>query len=61
MGAPKSWRSSRVRKTRGYAFGGSNPPAPTILYSTLAQLVERATVNRMAPGSSPGGGAIIAR
>lgn len=27
------------------------------IYSTLAQLVERAAVNRLVPGSSPGGGA----
>ena len=30
-------------------------------YSTLAQLVERPTVNRMVPGSSPGGGAMEAQ
>ena len=36
---------------------GSNPTAGTRHYSTLAQLVERPTVNRMVPGSSPGGGA----
>lgn len=58
MGVPKSWRSSSVCKTDGYAFDGPNPSTPTILYSTLAQLVERATVNRMVPGSSPGGGAM---
>ena len=36
------------------------PSARMNLYGTVAQLVERATVNRMVPGSSPGGGAIIA-
>lgn len=32
-------------------------PYVSITYSTLAQLVERAAVNRLVPGSSPGGGA----
>ena len=59
MGVPKSWRSSSVRKTDGYAFDGPNPSTPTILYSTLAQLVEQSAVNRQVPGSNPGGGAII--
>ncbi len=36
MGMLKSWRSSSVCKTDGYAFGGSNPPIPTT-YSILAQ------------------------
>lgn len=58
MGVPKSWRSSSVCKTDGYAFDGPNPSTPTILYSTLAQLVEQSAVNRQVPGSNPGGGAM---
>ena len=51
----KSWRSSPVCKTGGYAFGGPNPPMPTI-YSTLVQLVERGTDNAMILCSSQRGG-----
>ena len=58
MDVPNSWRYSPVCKTGGYAFGGSNPPTSTT-YSTLAQLVERSAVNRIVPGSSPGGGATL--
>ena len=57
MGMLKSWRTSSVCKTDGYAFDGPNPSIPTILYSTLAQLVECVTVNHIVPGPSPGGGA----
>lgn len=56
MGAPKSWRSSRVRKTRGYAFGGPNPPAPTTS-SDIAQLVEQFIRNEPVARSSRAVGA----
>ena len=47
----KSWRSSSVCKTDGYAFGGPNPPIPTT-YSDMAQLVERVIRNDQVVRSS---------
>ena len=56
MGMPKSWRSSSVCKTDGYAFGGSNPPIPTT-YSDIAQLVEQFIRNEPVARSSRAVGA----
>ena len=46
MGMLKSWRSSPVCKTGGYAFGGPNPPMPTKQLA-LAQPEERTLFNVM--------------
>ena len=64
MPVPQCWLNRDLRI--GYIMGTLMYKARALLvvvcvkittHSTLAQLVERATVNRVVPGSSPGGGA----